>query len=210
VRSRLDPRFRGALDEPIDPETRLRPKEVSSRIGEALDGQFPCRYRASWPAMKAFALPTFSDGMVRLNVRGRERDGVVAPDDVDAVLDKLEAELLRCDNPRTGAPAVSELVRCRPGDPSTYADLVVRWAGPTDALLHPDLGLIGPFPLHRTGTHSPNGFALITGPGVPIADLGQRSVLDLPPTILELLGRHGRPELPGQSLFASDPQLDRA
>jgi hypothetical protein len=63
-------------------------------------------------------------------------------------------------------------------------DGIVRWTGPIDAFEHPTLGTIGPFALHRTGTHADGGFVWIAGPGIEPGDGADRSVLDLPPTIL--------------------------
>ena len=37
------------------------------------------RYRPHWPRMPAFALPSFYDGRIRINLRGRERHGLVDP-----------------------------------------------------------------------------------------------------------------------------------
>jgi predicted AlkP superfamily phosphohydrolase/phosphomutase len=36
-------------------------------------------YQDYWPRMKAFALPSYYDGNIRINVRGREREGLVEP-----------------------------------------------------------------------------------------------------------------------------------
>ncbi|MBV8950351.1 MAG: alkaline phosphatase family protein, partial [Actinobacteria bacterium] len=62
----------GALATPIPGEDRREPPALG--LGERdPDYQVVWRYRRHWPAMRAFALPTFSDGHVRVNVRGRER-----------------------------------------------------------------------------------------------------------------------------------------
>ena len=37
------------------------------------------RYRRHWPRMPAFALPSFYDGRVRINLRGREKHGLIEP-----------------------------------------------------------------------------------------------------------------------------------
>ena len=107
------------------------------------------RYREWWPEMPWFALPSFSDGHIRVNVRGRERDGIVALEDYTACCDELEAMLRECRDPRTGGPAVDKVLRLRADDPldprGPGADLVVTWHGPLDALVHPDTGVIGPF-----------------------------------------------------------------
>jgi hypothetical protein len=50
-----------------------------SSSGSSLDWQLPTWYRSHWPKMKAFALPTFDDARVRLNVRGRSETGSSIP-----------------------------------------------------------------------------------------------------------------------------------
>ena len=58
---------------------------------------------------------------------------------------------------------------------------------PIDAFEHTELGTVGPFPLHRTGTHSDIGFLWASGPGIDPGPQPERSALDLPPAILAAL-----------------------
>ena len=69
------------------------------------------------------------------------------------------------------------------------ADIVCQWSHAFDALEHPQAGLIGPFPFRRTGGHSDRGFAFFSGRDIPTGDLGQWPAIDLPPTLVTLLGR---------------------
>ena len=72
-----------------------------------------------------------------------------------------------------------------------------------DAVEHPNAGLVGPYPVYRTGEHSPNGFLVTAGAGIePGTDLGLRSALDVTPTILSLLGVNRPERFTGSSLFA--------
>jgi predicted AlkP superfamily phosphohydrolase/phosphomutase len=158
-------------------------------------------------------VPTFYDGRVRLNVRGRERDGVVAPEDFDRVCDEVIAAVGACRDPRTGAPILAEAIRLEGAD----ADLQLIWTHETDAWEHPDAGLIGPFPYRRTGGHSRRGFAFIAGDDIVPGDLGAHAALDVTPTILALLDRdppapmHGRSLLPRRSRTAQTaPRSDDA
>jgi predicted AlkP superfamily phosphohydrolase/phosphomutase len=196
------------LAEPIPPETDLDPAEIGRPL-RPLDWQVACWYRSHWPRMKAFALPVFYDGRIRLNLRGRERDGVVDPSQYSAVCAELEALLLACRDPRTGDPVVHDIVYPRADDPmdpeAPDADLIVTWTKGVDAIEHPDLGMIGPFPIRRTGGHTGNGFALISGPGIEARDLGHHSALDLAPTILALLGRSPKTELEGAPILGVEP-----
>ena len=69
----------GELGWPVPPETELSIEQIR-QMREHLRWQVPTWYRRHWPSMPAFVLPTFSDGHVRINLEGRERDGIVPRD----------------------------------------------------------------------------------------------------------------------------------
>ena len=75
------------------------------------------RYRHHWPRMPAFAVPSFYDGRIRINLKGRERDGVVEPSRYEETCRELETLLLECRNPRTGEPVVESFERASTRDP---------------------------------------------------------------------------------------------
>jgi len=131
------------------------------------------RHRAWWPSSRAFALPSFSDAQLRVNLRGRESNGVVAPQDYAAELDRWETELRAVRDGRTGSTVVRDVTRPRAGDPTAAggppADLVVRFGPATDRVEHPKLGTIGPLPFLRTGEHGDRGFVLLAGRRVDAA-----------------------------------------
>jgi hypothetical protein len=167
----------------------------------------PMWYQPAWPAMKAFALPSFSEGYLRLNVRGRERDGIVDPRDYNRTCDEIEALLRQVRNPRTGSPMVRRVVRCRTSVEDLDgkipdADLIVLWtAEPADVVDTP-VGRIGPVPFRRTGSHVERGFLLTSGAGIPRGlDLGEPEALDLAPTILSMMGEPIPTHMDGRSVF---------
>jgi len=157
-------------------------------------GQPPLWYRPYWPEMKAFALPTFSDGRVRINVKGRDAHGIVEPSAYDTVCAEITELILDLKDGRSGAPLAEEVVRTRdawndPEDERPDADLVVLWAQrPTDTADSSSYGRIGPVPHRRAGGHTPNGFFAAAGPGIQPGPLADGELIDLAPTILELLG----------------------
>jgi predicted AlkP superfamily phosphohydrolase/phosphomutase len=172
----------------------------------------PMWYHPAWPKMKAFALPSFSEGYVRLNVRSRERNGLVDPADYSRVCDEIEALLRQVRSARTGAPMVRDIMRSRrsatdPDAKLSDADLLVLWtAEPADVVDTP-FGRIGPVPFQRSGSHVERGFLLASGPGIPVGQaLGEAHALDLAPTILSLIGASVPPYMEGKPLFASSPQ----
>jgi predicted AlkP superfamily phosphohydrolase/phosphomutase len=180
-------------------ESELSIEEMADVHG-SLQWQPPTRYRRWWPRMDWFVLPTFSDAHVRINVAGRERDGRVPIEEFHQACDRFESTVRACFNPRTGRSAVEHVYRMRehPLEPNgPDGDLVVVWSDPADAIVHPDVGMVGPLPFQRTGEHSANGFAFVSGPGVEPADIGSRSAFDVPPTILALLGKPADPAMSG-------------
>jgi len=186
-------------ERPIPPETDLPPDQIGVPK-MALDYQPATWYREHWPRMRAFALPVFYDGRVRINLRGREAQGTVAPEDYEATCAWVEELLGACRNPRNGEPAVEKIERLRADDPldpdGPDGDLIVTWRPNIDALQHPDLGIIGPVPYRRTGGHTASGFAIVDGADIPPHELATQESLALTPTVLDLLGRAATGPIP--------------
>jgi predicted AlkP superfamily phosphohydrolase/phosphomutase len=164
------------------------------------------RYRHHWPQMSAFALPSFYDGRIRINLQGRERHGKIEVSRYEETCRELETLLRECRDPRTGEPVVDFIERASTRDPlaltGSEADLVVVWRGVVAALEHPHWGLIGPVPLLRTGGHTgPYGMAYVAAPGLEPGDRGVRSAFDVVPTIVSLLGDQAPAHMSGKSLL---------
>jgi hypothetical protein len=83
-------------------ETRVRSRVIQAEGGPGLEWQSTERYRQWWPGMRAFALPSFADGMVRVNLTGREANGIVTP--ADYTLGATRSKR-RCAPVRIRAPA---------------------------------------------------------------------------------------------------------
>jgi predicted AlkP superfamily phosphohydrolase/phosphomutase len=162
---------------------------------ESLFHQPPLWYSPLWREMKAFALPSIAHGYIRVNVRGREKDGIVPPAEYDLFCDELSGHLRALRHARTGKRLVSEIVRTRQsplaGDSNLPdPDLIVFFEpSPVDVVDSPGFGRIGPVPYARTGGHANRGFAIVKAPGYePGSILPPGHVRDLAPTILALLG----------------------
>jgi len=164
--------------------------------------------RHRWPRMKAFALPTFGDGYVRINLAGRERRGLVPESEYESVCDEISEMLTALRNPRNGEPVVKEVVRTR-SDPRARgprppdADLVVVWGQPpADMVESPTLGRLGPLPFRETGGHRPEGFLIACGDGIAAGrELERREVVDLAPSLLSRMGLSPPPEMEGKSFL---------
>ncbi len=164
------------------------------------------RYQPTWAQMRAFALPSFYDGRVRINLMHRERRGVVSLGQYEAVLDEIESVVRACRDPRTGEPVVATVDRPGLADPlglsPSNADIVLTWRGFAAAFDHPDLGLIGPVPFRRTGGHTGrHGVAYVVSSSLRPGDGGVRSSFDVVPTIIDLLGCDPPDDVCGTSLL---------
>ncbi|MEN8106966.1 MAG: alkaline phosphatase family protein [Pseudomonadota bacterium] len=190
-------------------EARLESPAVQKSRGDPMHWQPSNWYRPLWPGMKAFALPTYSEGLIRINLQGRERDGLIAPEDYHRTCGEICDYLYAVKDGRTGKPMVREIVhrKTQPMDDTSLgppADLIVLWQeeSPTDLINSPQSGSIGPLPFFRSGGHCSRGFIAARGPGVEAGSrLESMQATDLTATFLHLLEQHipdyidGRPVL---------------
>lgn len=119
LRAALPTRWRGAIANAIPDRLAL---ELTARLElRGLD----------WSATRAFAHPADNQGYIRLNLRGRERDGIVDPAEAEALCAEIESGLRTFRDP-DGEPAVAEVVRVADLYPGERADrlpdLSVRWS----------------------------------------------------------------------------------
>ena len=180
-------------------EQVLESPQAQERRGDPMHWQPANWYRPLWPTMKAFALPTYSEGLVRINLQGREADGQVAPEEYERTCDEISDMLYALRDARSGMPMVREIVRSRSafpagaaGDPQAPpADLIVLWQedAPTDAVVSPTLGTLGPLPYFRSGGHCSRGFFAARGPGIePGVRLPALRATDVTASLLGALG----------------------
>ena len=173
------------------------------------------RYQSYWHRMPAFALPSFYDGRIRINVAGRERHGVVPLRHYETACDQIEALLYACRDPLTGHGVVDVIERPGRKNPlavgPTQSDLIVVWRGMPVMFDHPKFGRIGPTPYRRPGGHTGLlGVAYLTGTGLEHGDHGLRSTFDVVPTLVDLLGESRPARMSGESLFTEGRPAIRA
>jgi predicted AlkP superfamily phosphohydrolase/phosphomutase len=145
------------------------PYEQSARQ-DPLDWDPGNWYRPQWAGMRAFALPGYSEGLIRVNVAGRDGREGIAPEQFRATCDELRKLVEGLVDARTGKPMAANVIQVRrsPFDDApnlSPADLMVQWREGvvTDAAEHAAHGRIGPVPFFRTGGHSTVGFMLAIG-----------------------------------------------
>lgn len=166
----------------------------------------------NWPQTRAFALPTDLEGCVRINLKGREPQGVVEPGaEYEDLCQELRADLEALINPATGAAAVRRVwIRNEifPGArQEELPDLIVTWNddAPIAALASPRAGGVeGVNPDPRPGTHSTRGFLMACGTSFPQAFQGDGRLIDVAPTILHLLGLSPGSDLDGVAWRVAD------
>lgn len=186
--------FAPATVSPGQPPDLISPFQLMAE-GQRLYYQPATWYRKAWPKMKAFALPSFSEGYIRINLAGREPQGIVAAEEYEQLCDTLTGELKQLTDSRSGIPMVKQIIRTRtnPLDPDPKlpdADLVIIWQEdtPTDVVDSPTVGHIGPLPYLRTGSHRSDGFIIAQGQQfAPGSEFTPGHSLDLAPTFLELM-----------------------
>lgn len=150
-----------------------------------------------WARSRAFAEPEIGSGFVRLNVRGREPNGVVEPgDEYEQLVAEIRNELLRLTHPASGTPAVERVVprdELAPGpNADLLPDLVVAWTPHVmlDAVHHPRLGLVRERMKDLpTSEHTGDAFVIGSGPRFrrgATAEDGQ--LADVAATVLHLAG----------------------
>ncbi len=183
------------------------------------------------PNVKAFVQPNNRCGAIQLNVRGREREGTVAPEDVDTLLALITDELMALRLGKGGPPIVKRVTRSDiafgPGRSHLVPDLLIEFAGHVGPIEHawsPNVGTIRQ-PIRRSGymrygDHTPDNRTLVMAEGyVPGAQLSQGDIVDVAPTLLSLLqlpipatmsGRPLKVRLAAQQRRAADGRVTTA
>jgi predicted AlkP superfamily phosphohydrolase/phosphomutase len=151
-----------------------------------------------WRWSRAFCIPGDFPGAIRINLKGREPNGLVEPgEEYESLCEQLINELQSLVNPDTGEKAVSEVVRVDKLYQGKLLwelpDLIVKWTGdaPVRALYSPIIGTVrGDNPDKRSGEDKPEGFITAYGKHVKSGNyIEGGDLMDLAPTILYLMGQ---------------------
>jgi len=197
----------------------LRRRVVPERFRTYLKRRLPAlRERAyeaasytvvDWTQTRAFAYGTF--GNVVINLRGREREGIVAPDDYESVRDEVAQVLQELRGPR-GETIVKAVHRredlCYGPELSKIPDLVVEfdeyaWLGKGNLQSRGgslwDKIEIEPGSQHLyVGSHRTEGIVILAGPSAAAGTSLAADIADVTPTVLYLLGRPLPSDLDGR------------
>jgi len=185
LRDLLPKDFRKAL-------ARRLPTSLRDKLAQRVDTA-----DIDWSRTRAFCLPTDLEGYIRINLRGREPEGIVEPgDEYRAVCRELADSLRRLRNPATGRNAVREVVvtgdRLAGPRMDQLPDLIVCWSDEAriSALESDAIGTVsGTSPDGRTGTHRAPGFVLARcAPGSTMGFPDRAHIFDFAPTLLDSFG----------------------
>jgi predicted AlkP superfamily phosphohydrolase/phosphomutase len=157
----------------------------------------------SWQHTRAFLIENANEGYIRINLKGREPEGIVEPGkQYEDLCEELYRTIKHATNPANGERAAHTVYKtddiyhgpCR----SHMPDIIINWnddAKLTTELLTEKYGLarsevpgyaVAPY---YTGNHRPTAFAVAMGPQIPGANvLKDTSILDLAPTMLNFFG----------------------
>jgi predicted AlkP superfamily phosphohydrolase/phosphomutase len=156
----------------------------------------------AWQHTRAFLIENANEGYIRINLRGREPQGIVEPGkEYTDLCEEIYQTVKGLINPANSKLAVHTVYKtdeiyygpCRDHMP----DIIIYWnddAQITTELLTEKYGLarrdeagyaVTPY---YTGNHRPNAFMLVVGPTLPQGQVLEASILDLAPTILAHFG----------------------
>jgi predicted AlkP superfamily phosphohydrolase/phosphomutase len=162
LRAAIPPGARGAIARALPDRAAL---ELTARL--ELRG-------IGWSQTAAFCHPADNQGYIRLNLHGRERDGIVSPGDADALLATIGEGLASFADP-DGSPAVARVDRVRDHHVGARADqlpdLVVQWSErPATTLAGVHSARFGDVLRRgtgsgRSGNHTPGDAWAVVAPG---------------------------------------------
>jgi predicted AlkP superfamily phosphohydrolase/phosphomutase len=148
-----------------------------------------------WGSTRAYGVHLFQPYYgIELNVRGRQPEGTIEPEDLAATRSDLVAKLEDSAR-RLGLPVVRVMTAEEAFGPSPdprLPDVVVQLEDDVqgDAALGPEVVVDNgrPGPHEGTGGHSRDGILVMAGPGVRPGALTDVRIEDVAPTILAYLG----------------------
>jgi predicted AlkP superfamily phosphohydrolase/phosphomutase len=171
----------------------------------------------AWEGTAAY----FSDvGGIRINLQGREPQGVVAPAAYDALIGEMSGRLLALRDPLTGHAPVAAVYRreelytgpCTDRAPDLIveprrdaddprANYLLAYGAPPGSALFFD-------PPRLSGNHDQDGILIAAGPGVRPGAFASARLWDLAPTICHALGVSPPEGLDGRALIELLPRGD--
>jgi predicted AlkP superfamily phosphohydrolase/phosphomutase len=198
-------------------------RAVTTRIPPELQARLVPIWSArmfDWRTTRAFPLPMDHAGYVRINLRRREPQGIVQPEEYGPLCDEIAAGFLGFQDAVSGQPIVRQVYRLddlAPADAPArerQPDLVIEWSDvpPASApvIRSERLGELSwsspRLSSGRAGNHSADGWFVASGRGIePGTAAAVHPIVDLVPTLYRWLGLQPDPALAGRAI----PELVR-
>ena len=196
------------LDGGIRVNEWLRREGLLATVAEPNGVTSPREVGIDWPRTVAWGEGGYY-ARIFLNVRGREPDGVVAPEDYEAVRDDL-ARRLEAIPDADGDPIATRVYKpeevyedvegVAPDLIAIFGDLLWRSVGTIggDEGVHTFENDTGP----DDANHAQDGLYILAGPGIEATGERDAHLLDIAPTLLDLLGIEVPERMRGGSLVA--------
>jgi predicted AlkP superfamily phosphohydrolase/phosphomutase len=185
LRSRIPARWRSSI-------ARALPDRIVADLTTRLYAS------ADWSRTQAIAIPGENKGYVRLNLRGREREGIVDPAAADELTDAIVQGLMTFRDP-DGSPSITKVERMRDlagGRPYSerLPDLVVFWgdrpAARLDRVRSSQFGEVQRRGIGsgRSGNHTDDAWAIVVAGRSRVCSLGRAArITDIGATACRLL-----------------------
>jgi predicted dehydrogenase/predicted AlkP superfamily phosphohydrolase/phosphomutase len=198
--------------------TSLRARVAKSLFPRSLNEKLSLKWKTAgiaWNQTRAFLIENANEGYIRINLKGREPQGIVEPGrEYNELCEEIRLTCEQMINPINGRRAARTVYKTddlyRGPRRSHMPDIIINWdeeAQVTTELLTEKYGLarskyaawsISPY---YTGNHRADAFAVVTGPGVAEGKTVEgTSILDLAPTILSRLGVEPSAHMDGRIL----------
>jgi predicted AlkP superfamily phosphohydrolase/phosphomutase len=149
-----------------------------------------------WAKTQAYSFGYY--GQIYLNVRGREPEGIVPPEEYEPLREAIARRMMEIIDPEDGQPVVDRVYRKEELYHGRYLDeapdLLAIMRGLTYITrmgyeFAGDRGVLFREPYtDETGGHRLEGILLAAGPDIQPGALPERSITDLTPTLLQLQG----------------------
>ncbi|NCR38403.1 MAG: hypothetical protein GPJ21_00280 [Microcystis aeruginosa W13-11] len=172
--------------------SRYLPRDIKEKI-------FADNFRqgTDWNQTKAFAIPSAYMSFIRVNLQGREPQGIVSHgEEYEAVLNQIEADLSQLIDKRSGQKAIQKIWRSRElfnnDIDSELPDLLVEWQPLPyfmEKVHHPRAEITQTKPeFFRGSDHTHEGFIAFAGDLIPNrGNLGKIDFTSLKPAFLSLM-----------------------
>jgi predicted AlkP superfamily phosphohydrolase/phosphomutase len=160
--------------------------------------------KIDWSLTKVFNLVADLQGYIRINLKGREKEGIVEEgEEYDKLCNQLIHGLMTFKDSETSEPIIERISRKdklfnKSSGFDYLPDILVNWkdkpASSYRKIVSPEFGEIewplpGQNPDGRSGNHRPQGFVIACGEKFkPNSVVENKHIIDLAPTILHYLG----------------------